>query len=60
MKAWLVTLPHGDAKKIKLNATEYFDSSRPIHLAVKYNQPAIAKALLDEGAGTCVLNVVGN
>lgn len=53
----MATLPHGDAKKEKLNKMEYFDSSRPIHLAAKYNQPAIAKALLDEGAGTWLMIV---
>ena len=50
--SWLATLPHGEAKRDKLNKMEYLDSSRPIHLAAEYNQPAVAKALLDEGAGT--------
>ena len=56
VKSWLAALPDGDAKKTKLNTTEYYDSSRPIHLAAKHNQPEIARALLDEGAGTYVLH----
>ena len=52
MKSWLAALPDGDAKKNKLNRIEYYDTSRPIHLAAKHNQPEIARALLDEGAGT--------
>lgn len=59
--AWLATLPHDDdAKKIKLNTIEYFDSSKAIHLAAKYNQPTIAKVLLDEGAGTQLSSSVAN
>lgn len=49
--AWLGTLPSGDEKKTILNTAKYNNSSTVLHLAAEYNQPKIAKLLLDEGAG---------
>ena len=54
---WLATLPQGDERKIKLNRVKYkymnsaWGEITALHLAARFNQVAIAKKLLDEGAG---------
>ena len=48
--AWVGTLPP-EEKKTLVNTTKYYDSSTALHLAAEYNQPEIAKLLMDEGAG---------
>ena len=51
----MATLPSGNVKKTILDtATSYYGSNKPIHLAANFNQPAIARALLDEGAGIVI------
>ena len=44
---WLDALPSGD----DVNKAKYYNSSTALHLAAEYNQPAIAKLLLERGAG---------
>jgi ankyrin repeat protein len=46
--AWLETLPSDDTER---KTVKYANSSTALHLAAEYNQPAIAKLLLDKGAG---------
>ena len=57
---WLAKLNSDETKKTELNTIKYKyamgSSGREhqgtvLHLAVKYNHPAIAKLLIDEGAG---------
>ena len=61
---WLATLPPGDLntveyKAIKINLIAADDKYKgtALHLAAFYNQPAIAKLLLDRGAGTIVFRL---
>ena len=50
--SWLESLPaSSDEKKTILNTIRYNNSSTALHLAAEYNRPAIARLLLDEGAG---------
>ena len=50
--SWLESLPvSSDEKKTILNTIRYNHSSTALHLAAEYNQPVIARLLLDEGAG---------
>jgi ankyrin repeat protein len=50
--SWLESLPaSSDEKKTILNTIRYNNSSTALHLAAEFNQPAIAKLLLDVGAG---------
>ena len=37
-----------------LNTIKYNNSSTALHLAAEYNQPEIAKLLLDKGAGILI------
>ena len=50
--SWLESLPaSSDEKTTILNTIRYNRSSTALHLAAEYNQPAIARLLLEEGAG---------
>lgn len=47
---WVGTLSP-EKKKTLVNTIKYRQSYTALHLAVKHNQPEIAKLLMDEGAG---------
>ena len=59
MRDWLSSLPQGDERKDELNTVKYKDKwiyyseydHTVLHIAAKNNQVAIAKELLQEGAG---------
>ena len=59
--SWLESLPSGDEKKAMLNTIntiKYNNSSTALHLAAEYNQPEVAKLLLDKGAGNILINKI--
>ena len=62
IRDWLSSLPQGDERKDELNTVKYKDDWKDdctvLHIAAESNQVAIAKELLQEGAGMTMNSLV--